>query len=172
MGSAGTGGSPGRAGTKRWRSNAKRPARRFTPRSSALPIRRPGNGWNFVPIGRPICAPRSPLRHSTRRCLLDLTCWSTLASVRNTVLVCDDAAFMRSLLGDILAQAGLQVVGEAQTGLEAVEKFRALKPDLVTMDILMPDMGGIDAMREILKVVPDARVLMCSAMGQQRSEER
>ena len=90
-----------------------------------------------------------------------------MASVRNTVLVCDDAAFMRSLLGDILAQAGLQVVGEAQSGLEAVEKFRALKPDLVTMDILMPDMGGIDAMREILKVEPAARVLMCSAMGQQ-----
>jgi two-component system chemotaxis response regulator CheY len=86
--------------------------------------------------------------------------------VRNTVLVCDDAAFMRSLLGDILAKAGLEVVGEAQTGTEAVDKFRTLKPDLVTMDILMPDMGGIDAVREIVKLAPNARVLMCSAMGQ------
>jgi two-component system chemotaxis response regulator CheY len=87
--------------------------------------------------------------------------------VRNTVLVCDDAAFMRSLLSDILAQAGFDVVGEAQTGTEAVAKFRQLKPDLVTMDILMPDMGGIDAVREIVKLEPGARVLMCSAMGQQ-----
>jgi two-component system chemotaxis response regulator CheY len=74
---------------------------------------------------------------------------------------------MRSLLRDILAQAGLEVVGEAQTGVEAVDKFRALKPDLVTMDILMPDMGGIDAVREIVKIEPEARVLVCSAVGQQ-----
>lgn len=102
-----------------------------------------------------------------QRCLLGLTCWSTLASVRNTVLVCDDAPFMRSLLRDILAQAGLEVVGEAQSGVEALDKFRALKPDLVTMDILMPGMGGIDAVREIVKLAPDARVLVCSAVGQQ-----
>jgi two-component system chemotaxis response regulator CheY len=87
--------------------------------------------------------------------------------VRNTVLVCDDAAFMRSLLSDILGQAGFEVVGEAQTGSEAVAKFKELKPDLVTMDILMPDMGGIDAVREIVRIQSDARVLMCSAMGQQ-----
>ena len=90
-----------------------------------------------------------------------------MASVRNTVLVCDDAPFMRSLLSDLLAQAGLEVVGEAQTGREAVDKFRQLKPDLVTMDILMPDMGGIEAVREIMRIEPRARVLMCSAMGQQ-----
>ena len=90
-----------------------------------------------------------------------------MASVRNTVLVCDDAPFMRSLLSDILTGAGLQVVGEAQTGAEAVDKFRQLRPDLVTMDILMPDMGGIDAVREIVKLEPRAKVLMCSAMGQQ-----
>jgi two-component system chemotaxis response regulator CheY len=71
------------------------------------------------------------------------------------------------MLSDLLAQAGLEVVGEAQTGVEAVDKFRELKPDLVTMDILMPDMGGIDAVREILKIEPGARVLICSAMGQQ-----
>ena len=86
--------------------------------------------------------------------------------MRNTVLICDDAAFMRSLLSDILTDAGFQVVGEAQNGAEAVDKFRQLRPDLVTMDILMPDMGGIDAVREIVKLEPRAKVLMCSAMGQ------
>ncbi len=84
-----------------------------------------------------------------------------------TVLICDDAIFMRTMIGDILTQAGFQIVGEAETGLQAVEKYRALKPDLVTMDIVMPDMGGIDAVREIVKEDPSARILMCSAMGQQ-----
>ncbi len=85
----------------------------------------------------------------------------------NTVLVCDDAIFMRTMINDILSQAGFEVVGEAETGLQAVEKYQQLKPDLVTMDIVMPDMGGIDAVREIIKVDPEARILMCSAMGQQ-----
>ena len=84
-----------------------------------------------------------------------------------TVLICDDAIFMRTMVGDILQQAGFEVVGEAESGLQAIEKYRALKPDLVTMDIVMPDMGGIDAVREITKLDPEARVLMCSAMGQQ-----
>ena len=84
-----------------------------------------------------------------------------------TVLICDDAIFMRTMIGDILTQAGFQIVGEAETGLQAVEKYRQLKPDLVTMDIVMPDMGGIDAVREIIKEDPGAKVLMCSAMGQQ-----
>jgi two-component system chemotaxis response regulator CheY len=84
-----------------------------------------------------------------------------------TVLICDDAIFMRTMIGDILTQAGFQIVGEAETGLQAVEKYRQLKPDLVTMDIVMPDMGGIDAVREIIKDDPTAKVLMCSAMGQQ-----
>jgi two-component system chemotaxis response regulator CheY len=87
--------------------------------------------------------------------------------VRNTVLICDDAAFMRSLLTDILGNAGFDVVGEAKTGTEAVTKFRELRPDLVTMDILMPELGGIDAVREIVSFQPTARVLMCSAIGQQ-----
>jgi two-component system chemotaxis response regulator CheY len=87
--------------------------------------------------------------------------------VGKSVLVCDDAIFMRTMVGDILTQAGFEVVGEAETGLEAVERFRELRPDLVTMDIVMPDMGGIDAVREIVKIDPEARVLMCSAMGQQ-----
>ncbi|MEX0893339.1 MAG: response regulator [Gemmatimonadota bacterium] len=84
-----------------------------------------------------------------------------------TVLICDDALFMRTMLGEILKQAGFEVVGEAQTGSEAVEQYRELKPDLVTMDIVMPDMGGIDAVRAIVKEFPKARILMCSAMGQQ-----
>ncbi len=85
----------------------------------------------------------------------------------HTVLVCDDAIFMRTMIGDILSQAGYEVVGEAETGTQAVEKYVSLKPDLVTMDIVMPDMGGIDAVREIVQHDPGARILMCSAMGQQ-----
>jgi two-component system, chemotaxis family, chemotaxis protein CheY len=84
-----------------------------------------------------------------------------------TVLICDDALFMRTMLADILEQAGFEVVGQAETGAEAVRKYRDLKPSLVTMDIIMPDMGGIDAVREIVKEYPDANILMCSAMGQQ-----
>jgi two-component system chemotaxis response regulator CheY len=87
--------------------------------------------------------------------------------VSHTVLVCDDAIFMRTMIADILAQAGYEVVGEAETGVQACEKYKQLKPDLVTMDIVMPDMGGIDAVREIVKFDPSARILMCSAMGQQ-----
>ena len=83
------------------------------------------------------------------------------------VLIVDDAIFMRTMIGDILRQAGFEVVGEASTGVEAVQKYKELNPDLVTMDIVMPDMGGIDAVREITKEDPDARILMCSAMGQQ-----
>jgi two-component system chemotaxis response regulator CheY len=83
------------------------------------------------------------------------------------VLVCDDAIFMRTMISDILSGAGYEVVGEAETGLQAIERYRQLKPDLVTMDIVMPDMGGIDAVREIVKDDPNARILMCSAMGQQ-----
>jgi two-component system chemotaxis response regulator CheY len=84
-----------------------------------------------------------------------------------TVLICDDAIFMRTMIGDILKQAGFHVVGEAENGLEAVERYRELRPDIVTMDIVMPEMGGIDAVREIMTEDPGAKVLMCSAMGQQ-----
>ncbi len=85
----------------------------------------------------------------------------------HTVLICDDAIFMRTMVGDILQQAGFEVVGEAETGKDAVEKYKQLRPDLVTMDIVMPDMGGIDAVRAITEFDPNAKVLMCSAMGQQ-----
>ena len=83
------------------------------------------------------------------------------------VLVCDDAIFMRTMISDILSGAGYEVVGEAETGLQAIERYRELNPDLVTMDIVMPDMGGIDAVREIVRQDPNAKILMCSAMGQQ-----
>jgi two-component system chemotaxis response regulator CheY len=85
----------------------------------------------------------------------------------HTVLVCDDAVFMRTMLTDILQQAGFTVVGQAESGAKAVEKYKELRPDLVTMDIVMPDMGGIDAVRAITSFDPGARVVMCSAMGQQ-----
>ena len=84
-----------------------------------------------------------------------------------TVLICDDAIFMRTMISDILAQAGYEVIGEAESGAQAVARYQELKPDLVTMDIVMPDMGGIDAVREITKGDGAARILMCSAMGQQ-----
>ena len=87
--------------------------------------------------------------------------------MNHTVLVCDDAIFMRTMISDILSQAGCEVVGEAESGIQAVAKYRELKPDLVTMDIVMPDMVGIEAVREICKTDPDAKILMCSAMGQQ-----
>ena len=83
------------------------------------------------------------------------------------VLVCDDAIFMRTMISDILSGAGYEVVGEAETGLQAIERYKELRPDLVTMDIVMPHMGGIDAVREIVKDDPNAKILMCSAMGQQ-----
>jgi two-component system, chemotaxis family, chemotaxis protein CheY len=87
--------------------------------------------------------------------------------VTRTVLICDDAIFMRTMVGDILTQAGFDIVGEAETGVQAVAKYQELRPDLVTMDIVMPEMGGIDAVREITRLDPNAKVLMCSAMGQQ-----
>lgn len=84
-----------------------------------------------------------------------------------TVLICDDAVFMRTMVADILQRAGYTVVGEAATGRQAVEKYRELRPDFVTMDIVMPELSGIDAVKEICSEDPAARVLMCSAMGQQ-----
>src|SRR5213075_2362873 len=87
-------------------------------------------------------------------------------TVSHTVLICDDAIFMRTMVGDILQQAGFEVVGEAETGVQAVEKYKQLRPDVVTMDIVMPDMGGIDAVREIRTFDDDARILMCSAIGE------
>lgn len=85
----------------------------------------------------------------------------------NTILIVDDAAFMRMMIKDILTKNGFEVVGEANDGLQAVEKYKELTPDLVTMDITMPEMDGITALKEIKSFDPNAKVIMCSAMGQQ-----
>jgi two-component system, chemotaxis family, chemotaxis protein CheY len=83
------------------------------------------------------------------------------------VLVVDDAAFMRKMLTDTLGEGGHDVVGEATNGIQAVELFAELKPDVTTMDITMPDKDGIAALKEILALDPSARVVMCSALGQE-----
>lgn len=83
------------------------------------------------------------------------------------VLVVDDAAFMRMMVKDILSKNGYEVVGEAENGAKALEKYQELKPDLTTMDITMPEMDGISAVKEIRKIDPNAKIVMCSAMGQQ-----
>jgi two-component system chemotaxis response regulator CheY len=85
----------------------------------------------------------------------------------NKILIVDDAAFMRMMIKDILMKNGYEVVGEANDGLQAIEKYKELNPELVTMDITMPEMDGITALREIKKIDPNAKVIMCSAMGQQ-----
>ena len=85
----------------------------------------------------------------------------------NAILLVDDAAFMRMMLKDILVKNGYEVLGEAENGLKAVEKYKELNPDLVIMDITMPEMDGIDAVKEIKKTDANATVIMCSAMGQQ-----
>ncbi len=83
------------------------------------------------------------------------------------VLIVDDAAFMRMMLRDILAKNGFEVVGEADNGKVAVQMYNELKPDVVTMDITMPEMDGIAAVKEIKAADPNAKVVMVSAMGQQ-----
>jgi two-component system, chemotaxis family, chemotaxis protein CheY len=83
------------------------------------------------------------------------------------VLIVDDAAFMRMMIKDILEKNGFSVVGEANNGIKAVELYKQEKPDVVTMDITMPDMDGIEAVKAIKAFDPAAKVIMCSAMGQQ-----
>ncbi|MBR6329237.1 MAG: response regulator [Lachnospiraceae bacterium] len=83
------------------------------------------------------------------------------------ILICDDAAFMRMMIKDILTKNGYNVVGEAENGAKAVEKYNELKPDLVLMDITMPEMDGIQALKKIKEGDSGAMVIMCSAMGQQ-----
>jgi two-component system chemotaxis response regulator CheY len=84
-----------------------------------------------------------------------------------TILVVDDAAFMRMMIRDILSREGY-VIHEAVNGRDAIEKFEEVDPDLVTMDITMPEMSGLEALREIRESHAHARVLMVSAMGQQK----
>ena len=83
------------------------------------------------------------------------------------ILICDDAAFMRMMIKDILTKNGYNVAGEAENGAKAVEKYNELKPDLVLMDITMPEMDGIQALKAIKQADASATVIMCSAMGQQ-----
>lgn len=83
------------------------------------------------------------------------------------ILIVDDAAFMRMMIKDILTKNGYEVVAEATNGVEAVELYKSHQPDLVTMDITMPEMDGIEAVKQIKAVNPAAKVIMCSAMGQQ-----
>ena len=81
-----------------------------------------------------------------------------------SILICDDAAFMRVMIKDILTKNGYEVAGEAENGLKAVEKYNETKPDLV---ITMPEMDGIQALKKIKEADPAANIIMCSAMGQQ-----
>ena len=83
------------------------------------------------------------------------------------VLVVDDAAFMRKMVSDALTKGGHEVVGEAGNGIEALSQFQALKPDLMTLDITMPEKDGLAALAEIVGLDPSARVVMCSALGQE-----
>ncbi|MCW3004930.1 MAG: response regulator [Conexibacter sp.] len=83
------------------------------------------------------------------------------------VLVVDDAAFMRKMVTDALSGGGHEIVGEAVNGAEAVQRFQELRPDVMTLDITMPEKDGLSALQEIIAVDPSAKVVMCSALGQE-----
>lgn len=83
------------------------------------------------------------------------------------VLIVDDATFMRMLLKDMVTKAGFEIVGEAINGKDAIEKYKELNPDVVAIDTIMPEMNGIEATKEIMKLNPNAKIIICSAMGQQ-----
>ena len=87
--------------------------------------------------------------------------------MKPAIMIVDDAAFMRMMIKDILTKNGYNIAGEAENGAKAVEKYNELKPDLVLMDITMPEMDGIQALKKIKETDPNASVIMCSAMGQQ-----
>jgi len=84
------------------------------------------------------------------------------------ILVVDDTLFMRTLLKNILFSGGHTIVGEAENGDDAIAKYQELNPDLVTMDIVMPKKNGIDALKGIKTIDPNARVIMCTAVGQEQ----
>ncbi|MGI6622933.1 MAG: response regulator [Clostridiaceae bacterium] len=84
-----------------------------------------------------------------------------------SILIVDDAAFMRMMIKDILSKNGYSVIGEAENGIKAIEKYKEVNPDLVIMDITMPEMDGIQAVKQIKAINDSAKIIMCSAMGQQ-----
>jgi two-component system chemotaxis response regulator CheY len=83
------------------------------------------------------------------------------------ILVVDDAAFMRKMVTDALTKGGHEVIGEAGNGTEAVQQYQSLKPDLTTLDITMPEKDGLSALKDIMALDPSAKVIMCSALGQE-----
>ena len=83
------------------------------------------------------------------------------------ILVADDASFMRQMIRDIIEPEGFEVIGEAADGVEVMEKFKELEPDLVMLDIVMPRKSGMDAVRELVTLDPSAKIVMCSALGQE-----
>jgi two-component system chemotaxis response regulator CheY len=83
------------------------------------------------------------------------------------VLVVDDAAFMRKVVSDALSKGGHEVIGEASNGVEAIARYQELQPELMTLDITMPEMDGLAALKEIMAMDPRARIIMCSALGQE-----
>lgn len=87
--------------------------------------------------------------------------------MKHKVLICDDAEFMRTLIRDVLEKGGFEVIAEAVNGADAIDKYKMFKPDIVTMDIVMPIKSGIDAVKEIVSLDPNAKVVMCSALGQE-----
>ncbi len=83
------------------------------------------------------------------------------------VLVVDDAAFMRKMVSDALAKGGHEVIGQAGNGVEAIAQFRELRPDLMTLDITMPEKDGLETLKDVMELDPGAKVIMCSALGQE-----
>ena len=85
-----------------------------------------------------------------------------------TILLADDLSFMRMVQKEILEEKGFEIVAEASDGLEAIEKYEQTRPDIIILDITMPNMNGLDAMHKIFDIDPKARIIMCSALGQQQ----
>jgi two-component system chemotaxis response regulator CheY len=87
--------------------------------------------------------------------------------VGTKILIVDDASFMRMMLRNVLSSHGYEVVGEAENGRLAVKTYQEIKPEIVLIDLIMPEMGGIEAVKKIIELDRDAKIIICSAMGQQ-----